>query len=56
MVCSFKKMYFIGKKVESFGFCSLFLAVFYGNQSKAYEKWIQMIQIWQVMENLVLFV
>lgn len=36
-------MYFQGgKNVESFGRCSLFLALFYGKEAKLCEKWIQM--------------
>lgn len=53
---SLKNVFFGGKNIESFGRCNLFLALFYGKEAKLCEKWIQMIQIWQGVENRVLFV
>lgn len=52
---SLKNVFSRGEKVESFGCCSLFLALFYGKETKLSEKWIQMIQNWQGVENGVLF-
>lgn len=45
-----------GENVESFGRCSLFLALFYGKEATLCEKWIRMIQIWQGVEHRGLFV